>query len=114
MVSASNGASIQAVYYSAYGFGPNASPSPFYVQLTGTFPNGTIWDFLAQTTGLGTVADVPSLLFEGTNGVWPGVGGWNATGVTEFASYTATFDLPGITGNLVLKQTAPSRYPCNR
>lgn len=115
MVSTENAAAIQAVYYSAYGFGPFAGPTnPFYVQLSGTFPNGTAWgDFVAPTTGLGTVMDVPSLATEGTDGVWPGVGGWNATGVTGAASYAVTFNLPDITGQLNLKQIAPSRYPCN-
>ncbi|KAG8871704.1 hypothetical protein FRB97_008382 [Tulasnella sp. 331] len=108
--------SIQVVYYSGYGFGPIIN-HPYYVQLSGTFPNGTAWeDIFVPATDLATVTKSASLPLEASNGVWPGAGGWTSSGkIADQAKYIATFTGAAfdISGNLTLQQTAPSHYPCN-
>ncbi|KAG9007990.1 hypothetical protein FRB94_008315 [Tulasnella sp. JGI-2019a] len=118
IVSDTDKSSLQVVYFSGYGFGPIVQ-SPYYVQLSGTYPNGTAWgSYFGLSTTVGTVTNSPSPLIEGMKGQWPGVGSWSSSGITGFAKYVANWNgmfngYTAISGSLNLQQTAPSHYPCN-
>lgn len=116
-VSASDDTSLQVAFYSGFPFGPLLGKDvPYYVQVSGTFSNGTPWDFYAPTTGLGQVSHSKSGPSYGTQGAWPGVGGWSASGNDDSPSWLVTFDTGpgGVAGNLTLNQVAPPHYPCDR
>ncbi|KAG8872086.1 hypothetical protein FRB97_008053 [Tulasnella sp. 331] len=114
LVSDTDLSSLQVVYFSGYGFGPIIPDQPYYAQLSGTFPNGTAFgSFWGVATDVGKVKNSPFLSLEGSNGVWPGIGGWTSTGIADHATYVATFTTPDISGQMTLLQTAPSHYPCN-
>lgn len=115
-VSATDKSSIQVVYYSGFAFGPLLGPDvPYYVQLSGTFANGTAWgSYMGAATTLGKVT--PASTGFGSNGVWPGVGGWTSGGSANTVMYEATFNTGpgGVVGNLTMAQTAPAHYACDR
>ncbi|KAG8866433.1 hypothetical protein FRB98_004744, partial [Tulasnella sp. 332] len=92
LVSDTDLSSIQVVYYSGYGFGPIIN-YPYYVQLSGTYPNGTAWgSFFMVATDVATVTTSTSLPLEASNGVWPGIGGWASSGILpNQAKYVATW-----------------------
>lgn len=111
-VSNTDRSSIQVVYYSGFGFGPLLGPTvDFYVQVSGTFPNGTSYgSFFAPASGPGIVTD--SQVYA-SNGVWPGLGGWTATtGKSGEVTYVVTFATATANGTLTLNQEGTPHYPC--
>lgn len=116
IVSDSDQSSLQVAFYSGFPFSPILGRKyPYYVQLSGTFGNGTAWgSYYAPTSGLGRVYHSGPTW--GSAGDWPGIGGWVASGEDSSASYIITFDTGrgGIVGELMLDQIAPPHYPCDR
>lgn len=102
-----NGAGLQIVFYSGYGFGA-LSPVPYYVQISGNLANGTTFDTLGvYPNGYGTVKQSVGGY---SNGDWGPIGGWRST--AEGYVVTFTDNLGTVSGNLTLNAVAPPHLPC--
>lgn len=107
---------LQVTWLSGFPFGPFVPfldlTQPDYFQVTGIFPNGTAFlRVIAATTAPGSVVST-TMPFNGKNGIWPGIGGWNASGSDGAATWVTDFSTPSIKGHITLQQSGPSRYSC--
>lgn len=118
-VSDTDDSCVQVVFYSGYAFGTLLGPGlDYYVQVSGTYANGTMWESFSVPSSSGTVT-TSSDVYYASEGSWPGVGGWKVSGTPDAPVYTVSFDLPAVpgefqsvSGELILHPTAAPHYPC--
>lgn len=80
------------------------------VSISGTFPNGTGYEYSASAAGGATVTTSPE---GGASGNWIGTG-FSWVGSADMSRYVITINAPaaGISGTITLHSKAPPHYPC--
>lgn len=113
-VSAATNQSLTVILYNTgpIGFITGYMQGPLSASISGTYANGTVFNFSAAATDGATLTYDDDAI----SGTWKGAGisfhGTNVT--TEHAEYTLTIDSPsiGVSGNVTFKSMAPPHLPC--